>query len=209
MYSALGGFLMLGLFAAAFGLVVRRAVRSSRQAADNVRTLAEQLGLEFAAGAPLLGLFYPQPKAAGQLRGRRVEVLLLATGSGKSEVYQCAVSATVRATGGLTMHLQQQGLGTKVMALFGATEIQVGEPEFDRAWFIQTNQPEFLRAALLPELRDKITALMREAGPPARNPGLFQPGHLRPLPRRGGHRRRPRRPGRGVRRAETVKPARR
>jgi len=48
------------------------------------------------------------------------------------------------------------------MEMFGASEIQVGDADFDRRWFIQTNQPDFLRAALLPELRAKIFTLAAE-----------------------------------------------
>jgi hypothetical protein len=54
------------------------------------------------------------------------------------------------------------------MELFGAKEIQVGDEGFDRTWFIQTNQPEFFRAALLPELRAKINALIHDLGTQAR-----------------------------------------
>ena len=45
------------------------------------------------------------------------------------------------------------------MEWFGAKEIQIGDPAFDRDWFIRTNQPEFLAAALVPAIRAKLTAL--------------------------------------------------
>ncbi len=51
---------------------------------------------------------------------------------------------------------QNKGLGTKLQELFGAREIVVGVPEFDAAWFVQTNAPDFLRPALLPELLEKF-----------------------------------------------------
>jgi hypothetical protein len=159
---------MIGFFAIVIGLVAWAAARQGRRAAENGRELAGQLGLEFAAGAPVLGVFYPETRATGRMRDKRVEVFSFSTGSGKSRVQWCAVSAAVPAAGGLTFHLRRQGFGTKVMELFGAKEISVGEPEFDRTWFIQTNQPEYFRAALLPELREKISALVREPGAPAR-----------------------------------------
>ncbi|MCX6945646.1 MAG: hypothetical protein NT173_12965, partial [Opitutales bacterium] len=88
-----------------------------------------------------------------------------------SRVQWCALSVAPGRDGGLNCSLQRQDLGTKLKELFGAREIQVGDPEFDRQWFIQTNQPEFLRAALLPELRQKITAL---AAAPGGRPGRWQ-----------------------------------
>ena len=160
-------FLMLAIFAGVIGLVAVLAARQSKLAAENVRRMAEALGLEYAGRAPVLGLFYTDARAFGQLRGRRVELFPFATGSGKSRTQWCAVSAAVSA-GGLTFHLRRQGMGTKVMELFGAREIQVGDAEFDAAWFIQTSAPDLFAAALLPELRDKITRLVRELGGQAR-----------------------------------------
>jgi hypothetical protein len=59
-------------------------------------------------------------------------------------------------TGDMTCSITRQGFGTRVLQLFGAKEITVGNREFDDAWFVQTNQPDFLRAALLPELQQKF-----------------------------------------------------
>jgi hypothetical protein len=160
--------LMIGLFAAVIVLVGWAAARQSKRTTENVRELAASLGLQFADKPPVLGVFYPEPRATGQLRGKRVELFPFTTGSGKSQTHWSAVSATVPGAGGLTFHLQRQGFGTKFLELFGAREIQTGEAEFDAAWFIQTNQPEYFRAALLPELRAKINALVRESGTPAR-----------------------------------------
>ena len=43
---------------------------------------------------------------------------------------------------------QRQGFTTRIMEFFGTKEITVGDAAFDAAWFVQTNQPEFLAAAL-------------------------------------------------------------
>ena len=155
-----------------FGLLMIWAVaQASRRAADNVRQLAETLGLQVQTPPPVLGLFHPEPRASGQRRGKRTEIFSFTTGAGKSRVQWCALSVAPARDGGLNCSLQRQDLGTKLKELFGAREIQVGDPEFDRQWCIQTNQPEFLRAALLPELRQKITAL---AAAPGGRPGRWQ-----------------------------------
>jgi hypothetical protein len=159
---------MVILFMAVMGLVVWAAAKQSRRTMDNLRQAAATLGLQFVEKPPALGIFYTDSRATGQLRGKRVELYPFATGSGKSRVQWSAVSAAVLAPTGLTFHLQRQGFGTKLIAFFGAKEITVGDEEFDGDWFIQTNQPEFLRQALLPELRAKITTLVRELGAQAR-----------------------------------------
>lgn len=164
MSPAIVPLLMIGAFVAFFGLIVWAAARQSKRTAENIRLMAETLGLQYAEKPPILGIFTADPRARGTLRGKRVELFTFATGSGKSRTQWCAVSATTATSGGLTFHLQRQGFGTKFMELFGSKEITVGDAEFDQAWFIQTNQPEFFREALLPELRAKITAVLRELG---------------------------------------------
>ncbi|MBI2497546.1 MAG: hypothetical protein HYV75_06395, partial [Opitutae bacterium] len=59
---------------------------------------------------------------------------------------------------------------SKLMELFGVREIQVGDPAFDAAWFVRTNQPEYLAAALVPAIRAKF---MAETGDP-RNTGTYK-----------------------------------
>jgi hypothetical protein len=168
MSPALFPMLMIALFVGMIVFAVIAGARQSKQAMENVRRMAETLGLQFAEKPPTLTMFYTDARAAGQMRGKRVEVFSFATGSGKSRVRWSAVSATVPVPVTLTFHLRRQGFGTKFLELFGAKEIEVGDAEFDRAWFVQTNQPELFRGALLPELREKINLLVRELGTQAR-----------------------------------------
>ncbi len=161
-------FLMIGIFAVFVVLIVAAAARQSKRTAENFRQMAATLGLPFEDKPPVMGLFYAGPKMAGPLRGKHVELFPFSTGAGKSRVQWCAVSAAPSVASRLTFHLRRQGFGTKLMELFGTKEIQVGEAEFDRTWFIQTNQPDYFRTALLPELREKINVLVRESGTQAR-----------------------------------------
>ncbi len=48
--------------------------------------------------------------------------------------------------------------GSKLMEMFGVKEIQVGDPALDAAWFVRTNQPDFLAAALVPSIRARLLA---------------------------------------------------
>ncbi len=155
-------YLMILIIVATLVIVFWAAAQASKRASENIRELAAMLGLQADIRPPALGLFYTDPRAAGQWRGKAMEIYTYTTGSGKSRMQWCAVAAALRADGGLRFTLQPQGFGTKVMEMFGASEIQVGDADFDRRWFIQTNQPDFLRAALLPELRAKIFTLAAE-----------------------------------------------
>jgi hypothetical protein len=159
--------LMIAFFLVVTGSIAWLAASLSKKVTQNVQRMAEALHLEFFGRPPKLGLFYTEARAFGQIRGRRVDLFSFYTGSGKSRVQWAAASAAV-STRNLTFHLRRQGIGTKIKEIFGASEIQVGDAEFDAAWFIQANQPEFFAAALLPEVRAKVMALVRELGAKAR-----------------------------------------
>lgn len=143
-------------FLAFVGLALWLGAKASARARELVGQLAGRLGLELEAAQPTLGVFYPSPRANGRIRGKAVALYNYTTGSGKNRTTWSAISVTPAADGGLTFGFGRQGLGTKLQELFGAREIVVGSPEFDAAWFVQTNAPDFLRSALLPELLEKF-----------------------------------------------------
>ena len=138
------------------GLAVWLAVVQSRRVAANLRALAQRLGLDYVeenkAG------WVTNHLVTGQRDGREVRFFSFITRTGKSSTTWRAVSVRPRAIGDLLFHFQPQGLGTKLKELFGAREIVTGDAPFDAAWFLETNQPEFLRAALVPEVRAKLLA---------------------------------------------------
>lgn len=152
--------LVLIIFILIVGLVVWAVALETRKSAGNMRGLSEALGLAVAPTATVLGIFHREARASGRVRGKFVEVFSFSTGSGKSRTQWSAITATPKATGGLIFSIRPQNFGTRIMEVFGSKEIQLGDPEFDRRWFVQTNQPDFFRAALLPEMRAKITALV-------------------------------------------------
>ncbi|HTB80103.1 MAG TPA: hypothetical protein VK717_04370 [Opitutaceae bacterium] len=139
------------------GFVIWAAVAQKRRTTANLQKLAAQLGLEYVTAVGWMG----RARVNGTLLGRKIDFFSYVTGSGKSSTTWAAVTAQAATAGPLTFTLQKQGFGTKIAELFGAHEITVGDGEFDAAWFVQTNQPEFLRAALIPELRAKLMAVRR------------------------------------------------
>jgi hypothetical protein len=140
-------------------LIAWAVARSSATAWRNGQALADRLGLTLEPAPPKFGRFYSSPKASGMIRGKRAAFFSFTTGSGKSRVTWAAITITPADAGGLTFAIDRQGILTRLGELFGAKEIQVGDPAFDAAWFIQTSQPDFFRAAFLPELQAKLTAL--------------------------------------------------
>jgi hypothetical protein len=155
--KALAPLIPLFIFPIALGLILWGAVVQRRRTAASLQKLAGLLGLPF---EPATGWF-GQPAVSGALRGRAVRVFNYTTGSGKSRVTWSAVTAQTTLTVLFTFTLKKRSLGTRLAELFGAHEVAVGDPEFDRAWFVQTSRPELMRAMLLPELRAKLMEVRR------------------------------------------------
>jgi len=116
--------------------------------------MAARLGLDFIPAKGWTG----SARVTGDLHGKQIEFFNYSTGSGKTRKYWSAVSAAAPARGTLTFSLCRRNLGTKLRSFFGAKSIRVGDAAFDARWFVQTNQPDFLRAALIPELRQALDA---------------------------------------------------
>lgn len=142
------GFLVLGGFL--FGYIRK----SSRQTHARLQAFAQRTGLR-AVERTALGFTWFE-SFEGEQAGRAVRYWAYSTGSGKSRTQWVAVGVRPAADGGLTFDLGRQGLDTKLMELFGAREIKVGDPAFDAAWFVRTNQPEFFAAALVPQIRERL-----------------------------------------------------
>jgi len=165
MSDALVILLFFGGVSAVAVFAIRQGGKASAKERANVQALSDRLGLILEPASPMFGRFYPPPRAIGTVRGKRVELFGYSTGSGKSRKVWSAISVAPALPSGLTFSLTRQGLGSRVLSVFGAKEIEVGNRAFDDRWFIQTNQPDFLRAALLPELQVKLMDLDRSKLP--------------------------------------------
>jgi hypothetical protein len=159
MVNSWAPFIPLLLFPVIGGLVFWAAVVQKRRATANLQKWAAQLGLKFIPADGWTG----SGRVTGCRRGKQIDFFNYTTGSGKSRQTWCAVTARPAVASELTFTLQKRSFLTKIEKLFGIHEITVGDAAFDQAWFVQTNQPEFLRAALIPELRVKLMAA-RSAG---------------------------------------------
>ncbi|HXC01109.1 MAG TPA: hypothetical protein VNU49_00555 [Opitutaceae bacterium] len=156
-------FMAFGLFALAIVAVVGLAIWAGRvqkqRTTDNLQKLATQLGLEFVAATGWTG----QPRVTGALRGKKTDFFTFVTSTGKSSTTWAAVTVQAATAGALTFALEKRGFVTKIEKLFGAHEAVVDDADFSKAWFVQTNQPDFMSVALIPELRVKLMAA-RQAG---------------------------------------------
>lgn len=151
------GIVLFGVF---LGVVIWLGRKQHHRALANLEALAQRHGLRLVSSRSMLS---SRHVVAGDMRGRTVRFWSFTTGSGKSRQYWVAVGVQPRRVGAFTFRIEPQGMAARLAELFGAKEIQVGDPRFDDAWFIRTSHPTELAAGLLPEIREKLMAA-RAAG---------------------------------------------
>jgi hypothetical protein len=156
---------MLGIGIVALGMVavVVLTVVLGRRRRAKAQRLAEALGLTLEASR--FWVFSPPVRMVGTIHGHRIEIYHLDKGDGEGVYTLCVLEVTPRVAAGLTFRLRRQGFATKVAELFGAKEITVGDPAFDQACFVQTNEPDYFRTALTGDFRGRLLAMLRSGLP--------------------------------------------
>jgi len=133
-------------------LVLRTARNRRQKLREILQTWAGELGLEVVDSSSK----WKPPMLRGIVAHRTVEFHSFTTGSGKSQQTWVACDVTPDRATSLTFSLSRQNVFHKVGQWLGLKEVKIGDEAFDQMWFIRTNQPDFLRAALVPELRQRI-----------------------------------------------------
>lgn len=150
------GLLVFPVFVVMAFLVVRAARKHARKTREEIAALAGRSGLNMTEKT-VFGITTVE-SLDGVQQGRPVRYWTYSTGSGKSRTHWVAVGVGVPGGVALQFDLTRQNFASKLMEMFGAKEIQVGDPAFDAAWFVRTNQPEYFAAALVPAIRAKLMA---------------------------------------------------
>ena len=146
------------IVAGTISLAIWFGIKTGRRAQAHCQALAAELDLACEVRPGPLGL-RGWPRVHGTWQGHFVEFYHYSTGSRKNRVQWAAVRAPpAHAPREFKLELAPQGFAAKVREFFGTREVVTGDPAFDTAYFVVTNQPDFLRAALVPELREKLTA---------------------------------------------------
>jgi hypothetical protein len=130
----------------------------AKRARENLAALARDLGLQLEEKPPSLGLFPQVPTVCGERGGRALRFYTFTTGSGKQRQVWQAMGLACANPRGLSFQFGAQNVLTAFGVMLGMQDVQVGDPVFDERFVVKTNAPDFLRAALLPEIR---TALLQ------------------------------------------------
>jgi hypothetical protein len=130
--------------------------RQARRASENLTELARALGLRCVQRPAVLGVFPAMPTVDGMRGGRAVSFFTFTTGSGKNRQTWQACGVRCENPQGLTFQLGTQNALSRLGVMLGMQDVQVGDAAFDERFVVKTNAPDFLRAALLPEVRAEL-----------------------------------------------------
>ena len=148
-------FAFVALFVGSIALSIAAARRQQRKTRETMAGVAGRLGLELRRRPATLG-FEPSPTVEGRHRDRQVRFFNFTTGSGKSRTTWSAVSAAIGSAGGFALELAPETFLSRIGIALGMQDIKVGDPEFDRAFVVRSNDPAYASAALLPEIRARL-----------------------------------------------------
>jgi hypothetical protein len=136
-------------------LAIAGTRRQQRKTVENLTGLGGRLALEVRRQPAKFG-FEPPPTVEGRHRERPVRFFNFSTGSGKSRTNWSAVSANIGSNNDFTLELAPENFLTRIGAALGMQDIKVGDPDFDRAFVVRSNDAAYVTAALLPEIRARI-----------------------------------------------------
>ena len=147
----------VAIFLLLAGIAIVGVQKQQRKAHEQLAGLARRLGLELRRQGAKFG-FEPSPTVAGGHRNRAVRFFNYTTGSGKSSTTWSAVAAAVGGAGGFSLELFPENFLTRIATALGLQDIRVGDPAFDQAFIVRSNDPAYAAAALLPEIRARLLA---------------------------------------------------
>ena len=174
-FEAFLPFIFMAIFLVLAGIAIVGVLKQQRKAREQLAGLASRFGLELRRQEAKLG-FEPPPTVAGRYRNRAVRFFNYTTGAGKNSTTWSAVAATVGGAGGFTLELFPENFLTRIATALGMQDIRVGDPAFDQAFIIRSNDATYAAAALLPEIRARLLA---ERPPSARGHLSIKDGEVR------------------------------
>ena len=137
------------------------SLRRQKDREKHLKQLAERRGLKFETVKTGFRMFSHnnQSQVTGQLDGRKVAIRTYFTGAGRYTTAWHVMSVSPKTPSHLAFLIEREDLETQLSRGFGSKRIMTGDKKFDPLWSIQTNQTEFMLAALGPDFRARFCQL--------------------------------------------------
>lgn len=160
----------LGIFLFVLYLVQRSQRGAGASKPDPMETLAKSLGLGSRGGdpylpnTPLLCVFRRPVEVEGELSGFRILIRKYTSGSGKNQTTYTESVVSFRKPLPFRFNLSLESFFTRIGKSLGLRDIPTGDAAFDGHFHLRGSDPEKVRLALFPEIRERLLVWQREHG---------------------------------------------
>lgn len=166
-------FLVFGLFLIGVPLIIVFTIvrtLNKRDRTDHMRLLGEQLGVPVSGGEPFfpsiewLSFIKKPTRVSGDYRGGQLEIWHFTRGSGKNSSPYIGMRLGLDNPRGLSFKFHKEGFFSKIGKKLGMEDVQVGDSRFDKEFIVKCSDPDFIRTALLPEIKERFYHAFDEHG---------------------------------------------
>lgn len=154
----------LGIFLFVLYLIQRSQQGGGASKPGPMETLAESLGIGAIGGdpyfpnTPLFKVFRRPVHLEGTLAGFRVRIRKYTTGSGRNQTTYTESVVSFQKPLPFRFTLSLESFFTRIGKSLGVSDIPTGDAAFDERFHLRGSDPEKVRLALFPELRERLLA---------------------------------------------------
>ncbi len=149
--------MVVGIVLLAVGVVVAVAwivIAYSRATTARWTEAADRLGLQYQPGK-----VFSRAALIGTLAGHPVRIDTVNRGSGNQQHIYTRFRVEYPPKG-IDLSLSREHALRKLTKLFGAQDVEIGDPTFDEAFVVKTSDPARMAALLTPAVRDSLLRLL-------------------------------------------------
>jgi len=143
-------------------VVLKRKGKLSGQVNEHLQWLADTLELAVTGGDAMFPAirflsFVRRPyRLEGERRGSRLSIYHYTVSTGQSSTTYTTARSEVENPRELNFKFTREGLLSKVGKSLGLQDVQTGDEHFDKLFVIKCSDPEFIRQALLDQVKEKF-----------------------------------------------------
>ena len=152
----LGIFLVVGLMVGMVALVMFFSKNHMKKITANYQMLADRLGLRLIA-PPAVWYKASFPRVSGDYEGRRIDIETEIKGHGKQRQHYTKISLETRNEGHSLQLTKEYWISNVGKKLFGAQDIQVNDPFFDKKFIIRSDNEMFAKRFFNQEMKRTLT----------------------------------------------------
>lgn len=141
---------------AVFSFVLVGSIRQNRRGRENLRRLAATMNLRLIEPEKKWVFQSGSVSLEGKVRGRSIRIHSFTKGSGKNRTYWCAARVGVENNRNLSLTISSENIFTRLGGRLGFKQALAGDKAFDEKFYIKCSDEDFLRAALIPEVRARF-----------------------------------------------------